>query len=235
MNKLFSVLLLYVLLSSPSFAGEGEWTGQGEFGFALARGNSDNQTLTARLGLDKETERWKHNLFTLLQQAEADGLESARRYELGGSSGYRFGERSYAFGSLRHERDSYAPTEYQWTAALGYGFEAIKNDDTKLIFEIGPGYRKSKLQGEQIFDNGAVLRGFINFSHKLTETTTLFNELLIESGEDNTFARNTFGLQVQISEAFALKAGFEARHNTDVLPEIKKTDTLTTLNLVYGF
>ncbi len=38
-----------------------------------------------------------------------------------------------------------------------------------------------------------------------------------------------------MSDALALKAGLEVRHNTDVLVGTKKTDTLTTVNLVYGF
>jgi putative salt-induced outer membrane protein len=32
-----------------------------------------------------------------------------------------------------------------------------------------------------------------------------------------------------------LKVGFQVRHNSDVLAGVKKTDTLTTTNLVYSF
>ncbi|MBM7092940.1 DUF481 domain-containing protein, partial [Streptomyces sp. S12] len=107
--------------------------------------------------------------------------------------------------------------------------------DTHLTFEVGPGYRWAKLQDLREHKNEAIARGFIDFGHKLTETTSVYNTLLIEAGSDNTYARNDLGLLVKMTDALALKAGVEVRHNTDVLPGTKKTDTLTTMNVVYGF
>ena len=74
-----------------------------------------------------------------------------------------------------------------------------------------------------------------DFSHVLTENTKLVNTFLLESGSDNTFLKNDFGVAVAMNASLALKAGLQARHNTDVAPGIKKTDTLTTMNLVYTF
>jgi hypothetical protein len=56
-----------------------------------------------------------------------------------------------------------------------------------------------------------------------------------DAGRDNTYARSDLGLQVEMTDALALKAGYEVRHNTDTAPGIERTDSLTTLNLVYGF
>ena len=41
------------------------------------------------------------------------------------------------------------------------------------------------------------------------------------------------GTQVTITGALALRLGYQVRHNTDVLPGIEKTDTLTTVGLLY--
>lgn len=75
----------------------------------------------------------------------------------------------------------------------------------------------------------------MEFETALTANTSLVDTLLVEAGSDNTFAQNDIGVAVSINEALALKAGLQARHNTDVWPTVKKTDTLTTLNLVYSF
>jgi putative salt-induced outer membrane protein len=77
------------------------------------------------------------------------------------------------------------------------------------------------------------VRGKLEYKQALTGNTQLYNTLLMESGSDNTFAQNDTGVTVAMNEAFALKAGVQLRHNTDVGPGIEKTDTLTTLNLVY--
>jgi putative salt-induced outer membrane protein len=231
--------LVSAIAAAPAHADDATandvWTGSGELGLAIAKGNTDSQTLVGKLGIAKETARWKHSAGAAFLYGKSDDEENARRYEVFANSGYRLGERSYVVGSLRNERDHFAPNEYQWTASAGYGIEAIKNETTHLTFEAGPGYRWAKLQDVRVHNNEAVLRGFMDFGHRLTETTELFNTLLIEAGADNTFARNDFGVKVKMTDALALKAGFEVRHNTDVPVDTKRTDTLTTVNVVYGF
>ena len=61
------------------------------------------------------------------------------------------------------------------------------------------------------------------------------NTLLVESGAYNTFAQNDLGISVSMNERLALKAGWQARYNSDVSDDKKKTDTLATMNLVYKF
>lgn len=222
-------------LSSLASAAEGTWSGSGELGIAVSTGNTDSTIVVGKLGLSKEDEQWKHAIGTSFLFSESNDLESARRYEIFGSSGYRLSERSYLLGSLRNERDRYASDEYQWTAAAGYGYDAIKNDTTLLAFEIGPGYRWSKLQGLREHTNEAILRGAVEFSHKFSERTSIHDALLVEAGSENTFVKNELGLQVKMTDALALKAGLEVRYNTEVLNGADKTDTLTTVNVVYDF
>ena len=42
-----------------------------------------------------------------------------------------------------------------------------------------------------------------------------------------------YAMAVGITGALALRLGYQVRHNTDVLPGIEKTDTLTTVGLLY--
>ena len=76
-------------------------------------------------------------------------------------------------------------------------------------------------------------RGQLEFKHQLTGNTELYDTLLVESGSDNTFMQNDIGIAVAMNDRFALKAGLQARRNSNVEPGTKKTDTLTTINLVY--
>ena len=84
-------------------------------------------------------------------------------------------------------------------------------------------------------ENGVIGRGMVDFKHQFNDNVAIYDNLLVESGKDNTFVRNDIGVLVKMTDALALKAGVETRHNTDVLPGVKKTDTLTTVNVVYGF
>lgn len=149
---------------------------------------------------------------------------------------------------MRYENDKFGAFRNQSVAGLSYGYEAIKSEQTSLKLELGAGYRRTQPQDTfELLPSGqlvrtsydkegdAIARGELEFEHKLTETTQLFNDFLVESGSDNTFMQNDLGIAVKISDAFAVKTGFQIRHNSDVIPPQKKTDRLFTTNLVYSF
>lgn len=235
-NRLLILAFAAACLPATTFASDSAgWNGSGEFGLAAATGNVDNQTLNARLALNHDSGGWKHAFGASFLYGKSDGTESAWRYELFGTTGRRLGDRSYVFGSLRTERDHFAGNEYRWSGSGGYGYEALSGERTRLTFEIGPGYTLSKRQGRQDTDNRGIVRGHTDFKHAFNPNTSVYDVLLVEAGADNTFARNDFGLQVKMSAAMSLKAGFEMRHNSVVPEGVKNTDTLTTLNMVYGF
>ena len=117
----------------------------------------------------------------------------------------------------------------------GYGYSVIKNDRTSLSLEAGPGYRRAKSARSGETESDAIVRAQLDFQHQLTENTSLGNLLLVESGSDNTFIQNDLGLKVAMNSKLALKAGLQVRNNSEVGPGVDKTDTLTTVNLVYTF
>lgn len=227
------------------------WTGTGELGLALSRGNARSESLNVKLDFRKEDARWKRRFHVAALRGkgevtgdfDGDGIEeesyelNANRYEVAASSGFKFNESNYVVGALRYENDDFSAFEYQATASAGYGHKFVENERTTLLTEIGPGFRRSRDAETGEVENGAIARGLLDFKHRLTDNTELFNVLLVESGSDNTFLQNDFGVTVAMNEAFALKAGLQARHNTDVDEDagVEKTDTLTTVNLVYSF
>ncbi len=229
-----NLLAVIILAALPVSVHAADWTGTGEFGFVMARGNADTDALNLKLGMKKDADNWLHEYYAAALRASVNGDASASRFELGGKSGYKFSDTSYMFGALRYENDDFASYEHQTTFSAGYGFWAIKDETTNLQFEIGPGVRRAKLiSGET--ESDAILRGWMNYSHKFNASTELYETLLVEASSDNKFVQNDFGVQVKMSDALALKAGLQWRHNSDVPVGVKKNDTLTTLNLVYGF
>ncbi|MCD9033896.1 DUF481 domain-containing protein [Luteimonas sp. Y-2-2-4F] len=225
------------------------WRGTGELGFAMARGNSRSESLNTRLSFERENERRKHQLRASALRTRSDVTAdfdgdgepetryeiTANRYDVGASTALKFDPRRYLVGAFRYENDDFSSYDYQGTASIGYGHYFVRNERTMLLTEIGPGYRRADETGGSV-QNGALLRGLVDFRTQLTETTTLVNTLLVEAGDDNTYAQNDFGVAVAMNASLALKAGFQTRHNTEVDdPQTQRTDTLTTINLVYTF
>ena len=248
MMKNASILAAALLSAAPYAAQANDWTGTGELGLALARGNARSENLNGKLAFATEDARWKHSYYASVLRAkgevvgdfDGDGTPeeefelNANRYELGASSALKVNEISSWVAALRYENDDFAPFSHQSTFSIGYGHQFIASDTTSFRGEIGPGYRRAKdaITGDTSSD--AIARGLLDFKHKLTGNTELFNTFLVEAGSDNTFMQNDFGVAVAMNEAFALKAGIQLRNNSDVAPGLDKTDTLTTVNLVYN-
>jgi len=251
MSKIVSHSLAVLLLGAPlaCLATDGTWTGAGELGFSMARGNARSDNLNTRLAFKNEDDRWTHNFSLAVLRAkgevrgdfDGDGVAETRfqlnanRYELAASSALKMNERAYWVGSLRHENDDFAAFDRQSTFSISYGYTAIDSETTKLSAELGPGFRRAKNSSTGLGENEGIVRAQIDYQRQLTENTSLGNRLLVESGSDNTFSQNDLGVKVAMNSKLALKAGLQVRNNSKSGPGVDKTDTLSTLNLVYTF
>jgi putative salt-induced outer membrane protein len=222
------------------------WTGAAELGLAVTRGNSHSENFNGKLALLDESADWTHKFAVEGVRARArvsgdfddDGVIdqrdelSANRYQLSASSGYRMTPRASWIGALRHEDDDFSAFDYQTTFSLGYGYRWLDDERSRFSAELGPGYRRAKRAVGDV-ETDLILRGVVEYRHALTPNTALTNKLLVESGDDNRFAQNDFGIAVAMNSRLALKTGVQLRHNSEVADGARKTDTLTTVNLVY--
>lgn len=255
----FAASALAAALFAP-VASAADWTGSGELGLAYARGNADSETANAKLDLKKDDEAWLYEVNAAALRASgevdvvrADGsagrekVTNASRWELGGKVGYKYTDRMYFFGSARYDNDDFASYEWQLIVSAGVGYKFIDSEATKLVGEVGPGWRRTQpidvlvavppparlVEAEKTSDG--IVRGTLSYEHQLTPNTQIVDAFLVESGGGSTFLQNDLGLKVQMSEKLALKTGIQVRHNTEVPAGVDKTDTLITTNIVVGF
>ncbi|HEY8265910.1 MAG TPA: DUF481 domain-containing protein [Steroidobacteraceae bacterium] len=216
-------------------ASAADWTGKGTLGGVLSRGNTDMETVNANLDVATAIGGWTYKMGASFLHTVEDDVASADRFELRGEANYALTARSYLFGTLRYEDDRFTDFSYQAVLSGGYGYKFIMTEETKFDGQIGLGYRKSEIRVTGETQDEPIVRGAMNFEHKLTKTTLIYDRFLVEHGEDNTYFQNALGIEVKISDAFALALDYQLRENTDVLPGTEKTDQVLTANLVYGF
>src|SRR5262249_2322342 len=75
----------------------------------------------------------------------------------------------------------------------------------------------------------------LDFMHQFNSSTKLLDKFISESGSRHTSIRNDLSVEVKMSKKLALSAGYTVVHNTEPPGGLKKTDTTTTLNVVYAF
>lgn len=225
------------------------WSGSGgELGFASASGNSTSETFNGKLRLRYAEGDWIHSmdLFALRSSAEYKRTQddgsvdffrqtTAYRYSAGAASGLQLGEHRQLTANARYERDDFATYDRQGSFSLGYGTRLLDAEKVILDAQLGPGVRRTHEAQTDETRTGLIGRGQLDLRYQITDNTALVNNLLVESGSYNTFAQNDLGLSVSMNDRLALKAGWQARHNSDVADGKHKTDTLTTVNLVYTY
>lgn len=228
-------ILMTVLISTTSAIAAESWGGEGQLGFVLARGNSDADTVNAKLDMSKETASWKNAFGIAALRSSSDGERNAERYAASWQTDYRFSPRSYWYGSARYEDDRFSGFDYQASLVSGLGHRFVDEEDFKLFGQAGLGFRRLESSLTDFTEDNLIVSGELRYEQKLTDTTSLKNKLIVEAGEANTFLSNELAVQVKINTRLSLAAGLGVRHNTDPPQGRDKTDTLTTLNLVYGF
>ena len=239
---------------------EGYLSGSGEFGFASTTGNTHSQNLDAKVDLSYETRLWKKRFFfsaTRVKNQEktvdATGIvykrykRTVNRYNVGVSAGYKFNPRSYIVGTTRYARDDFGATRWQAVVSIGYGYIGLKTRRTELSFEIGPGFKQYQMADTTIWIDGkkmpytqdrqqeGVIRGSLNYSYRINANTSFDNTVLLEIGPKDKYFQNDAGFAVSITRKLLLRLVYEVRHHSVVLPGARRTDTLTSTNIVYKF
>jgi len=161
---------------------------------------------------------------------------TANRYSIAIGSALQLGEYRQINTALRHERDDFAAFDHTTIVGVSYGTRLVGHPRMVLDAQFGPGARRAHERDTGQMRDELIARGIFDFKFGLTDTTELVNTLLLESGSDNTFAQNDLGIAVAMNKSLALKASWQARYNSDVGDEERRsTDTLMTMNLVYSF
>lgn len=225
------------------------FSGNGQAGYVMSRGNSDTDAANAKIDLFWLTPQWKH-AFTLegLYGKSAE-VTSAERWDLRLQSDYTINTQWFAFGALAYQDDRFSGFQYQTSASGGLGYKFFDSSTTQLSAQLGVGYRL--LRPETLIkdpesgaitnriplerDSEAVGTAGIDFTHQFNASTKLSDKMIAESGSSNISIKNDLALEVKMSKKLALAVGYSVLHNTKPADNVKRTDTITTLNVVYAF
>jgi putative salt-induced outer membrane protein len=245
-----SALIMFTPFSARADDPPHGWSGKGQLGYLMSRGNSDSDSANAKLDVIHVADTWKHELNVNGLYGKSANVVSAERWDARFQSDYRITKQLFAFGAVTYEHDIFSGFQYQATGTGGVGYKLINTDTTKLSAQIGVGYRSLRpetlrkeipgsdaVTGRVLLDRSSEVVGTAgsDFDHSFNPSTKLTDKLIAQSGSDNTSLENDLALEVKMSQKLALAAGFTLRDNTNPPAGLKKKDTATTLNLVYAF
>lgn len=232
---LLTSLATYLLVTPLHAAADQVWSGEGEFGISIIEGNSESEDISAKLELNKHQNKWRHKINFETLKSKSDGITEDEYYIATGKSDYFFREETYAFGAVRYEEDRFSSFEHQLSLSAGYGSRFISNDVQTLDASVGLGVKRSEEQITGIKQNEVILRLGGNYIHKIGAHSEFTEELLIETGEDNTLSESVTGFKTSVTKRIATKLSYSIKHNSNVPVGTKNTDKKTAVTVVFSF
>lgn len=221
---------------------EGPWSGSVSGGYLGTTGNSKASSANVTARLEYAAGPWTHTGRASANLASQREGSTAEAYTVLGRTRYNFAERFYAFGSVDGIADRFSSFEYQVSEALGLGWNAIRRPNHRLDLEAGPGFRQSKLRDapetlvdESGTENDVIGLGRLEYEWTISENASFLEKASVTAGENNTFYESISELKAGLIGNISLVLGYIVRHNTDVEPGFRKTDTQTTISLEYAF
>ena len=210
------------------------WDGEGELGVIVTSGNTKTSSVNAKLKFDNERPRWRNHISAEYLRTSESSVTTAERYVLAGKSDYKLDHRNYLVGTLRYENDRFAGFTYRVSESIGYGHRFIDSKTTVFETEAGAGGRHTKfLDGTR--DNEAIVRLAARYDWKFTPTSEFSEAAFTEIGQSNTHSESETSLKLKMNAKLAMKLSVLVKHDTRVPVDKVKTDTLTSVNLVYDF
>jgi len=213
-----------------------KWEKSAALGLTLTEGNSDTLLVTGNLLASRKGVRNEISFGVDGAYGENNDVKNNETLHGFGQYNRLFTERFYGYARLDGLHDAIADVEYRFTFSPGVGYYFIKNDQTRLSAEIGPGYIYEK-QGDD--ERGYfTLRLAEKFEHKFNDKTKIWQslEVLPEIEDfDNYLLNAELGVETQLVDKLALRSYVQDTYDHDPAPGRKKNDIKLVTALVYKF
>ncbi|MGI2260521.1 DUF481 domain-containing protein [Shewanella sp. GXUN23E] len=247
MPRLAHLSLFSLIVATPAMAlvppdyqePPSDFKAEVETGFQLNTGNTESTSFNGRTKLVYDTSNARQEGTLKAYFASDSEKTTAEKYDLQLQSNYKLNG-SYIYGRGDFTWDQFGSYTEIFTVSSGYGFDAIKDSDTRLSLEVGPGYRYNLPQEESeqtsaIAEKDLILRLAAKFEQRIHEYTSLTADVTSEVGENNNTLSLDMAYKNTIFLNWAFKVGFNIKY-TEVVPlGSKQTDTVSTFNLLYTF
>ena len=232
-------LIASLVLAAPVVAAdEGEqespWAGKATLGYLATSGNSDTTSLNSGFEVGYTAGKWAHLLTLGAINATQDDATTAEAYNASWKSERNFSAHNFMFGRLDWRKDLFSSYDSQFSQTVGYGRRLIESERHKLNATLGAGSRQSDLI-DGTSETETIFRGGLDYTWTLSETAEFTQDVIVESGEENTYLESVTALSAKLVGNLALVASYTIKNNSEVLPGIEDTDTFTALSLEYIF
>jgi putative salt-induced outer membrane protein len=235
------IIVVACLLTGPTVfaqppAQPDPFKGQAALGYLATGGNTESTNANAALKIELARAAWAHEFDLSAVTASSNEVKTAEAYKAAYEARRSFGEndRSYLFGTAGWRQDQFSAYDRETSQAVGYGRRFVDNAPHVLNAEIGAGSREAELRDGPEERDG-ILRGAVDYTWTLSETSRFEQDIVVESGSTNTAVESVSALKARLVGALAVVLSYRVKRNSDVSAGVAARDTFTSVSLEYGF
>lgn len=217
------------------------WNGTNvALGFNMNTGNTDTSSLNATGNILYKNKPWSNAAHLGAQWGRSNGVLNKQKYTAVDQLNYNFqrNDRSFAFMNGDFTSDYFSAYRYVFVGSAGYGRDFYRSDAFVWSAQLGPGLRRNEIRSDDDSNNHIIAMAQTNLRWNITDKGTLSQMLRYDYGAPFNYLQSVTSFQNQITGHIAIQASFEVENYSKIPPNssnTKKTDTVTTLSLVYNF
>ena len=233
--KVASIAILSVA-SMNTFADDNGFSGAGEFGFTKNTGNTESQSVLGAVKIDYVQPVYEIKSAFSVNNKSENNVQTQKRYvaDLQYNRFYAADKSYYSFAQARFEKDEFADLKLDSLYTIGLGKTLIKDEKNLLNAEAGIGFQTTDYDLAED-EEQMVVRLKADYAYQVNEHVAFTQDAIVYAGDNQTKLETNSGLKVALAGDLSLKAGFQYRHNSEPGTGAKKTDTQTTLTVIYDF
>lgn len=220
--------------SQPAAEVVSPWSGSASLGYLSTSGNTDTTSFNTSFGVGYAMNEWKHALTAKALGSDQNEISTAEAYQIGWQSDYNLTETDFIFGTVDWRKDRFSGVDEQTTEAIGYGRRILNGPQHMLNVGLGVGHRSADL-ADGTSESGVIGRASLDYNWIISETSGFDQNIIIESGSDNTYIESVSALRARLVGDFALVVSYTIKQNSDVPVGTEKTDRLSAISIEYVF
>ena len=210
------------------------WVGSFSLGAIFTSGNTETRHLNGGIKQKIADERWSHEVEASLLRHDTPEKVTAERYLGNYKAAYRYRPRMEIFVDFRGLKNRFAGYDFQLYETMGYRLTLV--DKPKDTFKVEAGYGFTQMREiDEVKEQTTVLRLEYEYIHQFENKNQFSTDLLALAAEDNTHFHSETKVKAPLLWNIAIEFTIKVNHNTIVPDNKEKTDTTTTIGLVYDY
>jgi putative salt-induced outer membrane protein YdiY len=213
------------------------WNSSITAGLTLTRGNSQTLLATAKFLTDKKTPVNEFTAGADVTYGSSSGVENNDTYHAFGQWNHLFSEKWYSYIRGEGLHDGIAQVKYRFTLTAGAGYYFIKQTNTTLAAEVGPGVVAERVG--DVDNTYATLRFGERFEHKFNKNAARVwqsVEILPQVDKVSDYIVNfEIGIESSLYKDLALQVYLDDNYNSQPAAGFKRNDVKLVSGITYKF